>query len=176
MPRVFYALWPERALAEQLAEHATVLHAAVGGRVTQTDSIHLTLAFLGDVEATRLDELLRPPAIVTADRFALSLERLGAWNHNGIGWVAPAVTPAPLADLQAHLSDWLESIGFMLEKRAFKPHVTLLRKATGKVATVAIEAIRWRVDEYVLVRSTLDAGGSRYEVIGRFALRSVPPP
>lgn len=171
--RVFYALWPERALAERLAEHATGLQAAVGGRVTQTDSIHLTLAFLGDIDPGRLDELLAPPTAIAVNRFAVELDRLGAWHHNGIGWAAPAVTPAPLADLQMRLSDWLESIGFTLERRAFKPHVTLLRKCTGKVATATIASFRWSVDEYVLVRSKLGTAGSRYEVIGRFPL---PPP
>lgn len=149
------------------------MQAAVGGRITRTDSIHLTLAFLGDIDSSRLGELLAPPPAIAVGRFAVELDRLGAWHHNGIGWVAPVLTPEPLADLQMRLSDWLESIGFTLERRAFKPHVTLVRKSTGKVATAAIESMRWPVDEYVLVQSTLDATGSRYEVMGRFAL---PPP
>lgn len=174
--RVFYALWPEHALADRLAEHATVLQAGVGGRITRTDSIHLTLAFLGDVDPGRLDELRAPPAAIAVDQFALELDRLGAWHHNGIGWVAPATTPEPLADLQMRLSDWLESIGFTFDRRTFKPHVTLVRKCTGEAATVAIQSMRWSVDEYVLVRSTLDSAGSRYEVIGRFPLRPMLPP
>lgn len=168
--RLFYALWPERTVAACMREHAVTLRAAVGGRITRTESIHLTLAFLGSVDESGLDELLAPPATVAVERFHVDIDRLGAWHHNGVGWVAPSETPSALADLQSGLSDWLESIGLALEKRAFAPHVTILRKCTGKVATASIEPIRWPIDEYVLVRSTPDSAGSRYEVIGRFAL------
>jgi 2'-5' RNA ligase len=67
-------------------------------------------------------------------------------------------------------------LGRVDRKRAFVPHVTLLRKCTGRAATASIEPIRWTVDDYVLVRSTLDSAGSRYEVIGRFLLTEQPPP
>lgn len=163
-------------MAERMREPAAVLQAAVGGRITRVDSIHLTLAFLGDVDVPRLDELSAPPATIAAGAVELRIDRVGAWHHNGIGWVAPSVTPQPLSDLQSRLNAWLEFIGFALEKREFAPHVTILRKCTGKVATASIEPIRWAVDEYVLVRSTLDSAGSRYEVIGRFPLAVLRPP
>lgn len=168
--RLYYALWPSRAVAERLVEHAAILQAAVGGRVTRVHSVHLTLAFLGDVAEARLAELLAPPATIATDRFALDIDRIGVWHHNGIGWVAPSVTPVALAELQERLSDWLESIGFALEKRAFKPHVTLVRKCTGSADTAAVEPIGWAVDEYVLVQSKQSEAGIRYEIVGRFPL------
>jgi RNA 2',3'-cyclic 3'-phosphodiesterase len=174
--RLYYALWPERAVAERMHEHAVVLQAAVGGRITRVDSIHLTLAFLGNVGAFRLEELRAPPAAIAVEPFRVDIDRVGAWHHNGVGWVAPSVTPPPLAELQSRLSEWLESIGFTLERRAFAPHATILRKCTGKVATASIETIRWAVDAYVLVQSTPDLEGSRYEVIGRFSLAGRPSP
>lgn len=174
--RLYYALWPERAVAERMHGHAAALRAAVGGRITRVDSIHLTLAFLGDVDAARVDELMVPPAAITAGAFRLDVDRIGVWHHNGIGWLAPSAAPPALIDLQSRLSGWIESIGFALEKRAFAPHATILRKCTGKLATASIEPIRWMVDDYVLVRSTLDSAGSRYEVIGRFLLTERPPP
>lgn len=151
--RLYYSLWPERAIAERFIEHAVMLQAAVGGRVTCVDSVHLTLAFLGDVADTRVTELLSPPPSIATERFVLDIDRIGVWHHNGIGWVAPSVTPESLAQLQGRLSDWLESIGLPLEQRAFKAHVTLLRKATGNVGTVPIESIRWPIDAYLLVLS-----------------------
>ncbi len=134
------------------------------------DSVHLTLAFLGEVDETRLPELLARPATIATEGFTLNIDRVGVWHHNGIGWVAPSVTPVALAELQERLSDWLESIGFMLEKRAFKPHVTLVRKCTGEADTIAIDPVRWRVEEYVLVQSKQSEMGIRYEIVGRFAL------
>jgi RNA 2',3'-cyclic 3'-phosphodiesterase len=147
-----------------------MLRAAVGGRVTRVDSVHLTLAFLGDVADTRVTELLSPPPAIATERFVLEIDRIGVWHRNGIGWVAPSVTPESLAELQGRLSDWLESIGLPLEQRAFKAHLTLLRKATGKVDTVPIESIRWPVDEYALIESIAGESGTRYETRGRFPL------
>jgi len=167
---LYYALWPGRAIAERCIEHAVMLQAAVGGRVTRVDSVHMTLAFLGDVDATRMPELHSPPPTIATEQFMLDIDRIGVWHHNGIGWVAPRVTPESLAELQGRLSDWLQSIGLPLEQRPFRPHVTLLRKATGKVDTVPIESIRWPIDEYVLVQSIPCESGTRYEIRGRFPL------
>lgn len=168
--RLYYALWPERAVAERLLEHAATLRAAVGGRITRLESVHLTLAFLGDVAEARVTELLSPPSTIAVERFALDIDEMGVWRHNGIGWVAPSVTPVALADLYARLSVWLESIGFALEKRAFKPHVTLLRKGRGDADTVAIDPVRWAVNDFVLVQSIPGEAGTRYEILGRFPL------
>lgn len=166
--RLYYALWPERAIAERFIEHAERLQAVVGGRVTHVDSVHLTLAFLGDVAEARVTELLSPPPSIATERFVLDIDRIGVWRHNGIGWVAPSVTPAALALLQGRLSDWLETIGFVLEKRAFTPHMTLVRKATGNAETISIAALRWPIEEYALVQSIPAEAGTRYEILGRF--------
>jgi 2'-5' RNA ligase len=168
--RVFYALWPSPAVARALAVHARTLERAVGGRVTRTDSIHLTLVFVGDVAAGRLPELAAPPPGVTAEPFELSVDRLGVWRHNGIGWAAPGVIPPALAELQERLSAWVASLGFALEIRAFAPHVTLVRRGRGRVETADVEPIRWSVSEYVLVKSELNEGGARYSTVARFAL------
>lgn len=117
-----------------------------------------------------MPELLAPPTAIATDGFVLDIDRVGVWHHNGIGWVAPNVTPVALAELQERLSDWLESIGFALEKRAFKPHVTLVRKCTGDAHVAVIEPIGWAVEEYVLVQSKQSEVGTRYEIVGRFAL------
>lgn len=168
--RMFFALWPTAATARKLAGHARTLEAQAGGRVTRTDSIHLTLAFLGDIALDRLDTLLAPPADVTAPAFELYLDRLGLWRRNGIGWAAPSRIPEALVDLQMRLSAWLLAAGFRLEARPFVPHVTLIRKAPGMCPEMAIPPIAWTVREFVLVRSRLSAAGSRYETLDRFAL------
>jgi 2'-5' RNA ligase len=59
MARVFFALWPSPEAARQLAAVAASFAAAAGGRATRLESLHLTLAFLGDVAVDRLPELER---------------------------------------------------------------------------------------------------------------------
>jgi 2'-5' RNA ligase len=115
--RAFFALWPSVAATRALARHAVSLAHELDGRATRTASIHLTLAFLGDVPAAALERVMHPPARVCVPPFDLVLDRLGAWDHNGIGWAAPSAPPEALLELQRRLADWLGGSGFRLEAR-----------------------------------------------------------
>jgi len=168
--RLYFALWPDAELADAMLGRGRALRTAIGGKLTRCESIHLTLAFLGDVAESRLPELLDPPAAIAVAAFTFDLDRLGAWQHNGVGWFAPDIVPPGLMLLQARLSAWLASIGFELERRPFAPHVTLVRKVRTPFETIAVEPLRWAVADYALVRSTLGPEGSSYLVIGRFTL------
>lgn len=146
------------------------MYLKLGGRRTRDDSIHLTLAFLGDVGVQRLPDLAVPP-LKDLKPFTLTLDRCGCWPHNGIGWMAPSQIPNQLQRLVFAMEGWLQGVGFALEERPYRPHVTLVRKAECVPLTQAIEPIIWRAEEFVLVRSVLDPNGSRYEIIGRRPLR-----
>jgi len=143
---------------------------AVGGRRTRDDSLHLTLAFMGDVDSVRLAELLAPPAELSVARFTLTFDRWGCWPRNGVAWVAPSRVPAPLRELATEMEGWLRHTGFELDVRPFNPHVTLVRKAHCTRLPDSTPSIEWPVEDFALVRSTLAPAGSRYEIIGRWPL------
>jgi 2'-5' RNA ligase len=168
--RVFYALWPDRTVNNALARTAQQMCRAVSGRRTRDDSIHLTLAFVGDVDSERLAELLAPPAELTVARFTLTFDCWGCWPRNAVAWVAPSRTPEPLRELAARMQAWLGDAGFELDVRPFSPHVTLVRKAQCAPLPDSAPSIEWQVEDFVLVRSALGAAGSRYEIIGRWSL------
>lgn len=167
--RVFFALWPDAGTRTALAAAARRLQRALHGRRTRDDSIHLTLAFLGDLPLDRLGALLAPPAIAAVP-FTLVLDRCGCWPRNGIGWVAPGEMPPALDALAEGLGTWLRAAGFRMEERPFRPHVTLIRDAHCVALPDNIAPIEWRVKAFVLLRSTRAAAGSRYEIIGRWPL------
>jgi 2'-5' RNA ligase len=171
--RVFYALWPDRSVTNALAEAARRMHRAVGGRRTRDDSIHLTLAFVGEVDSVRLAELLAPPAELIVARFTLTFDCWGCWPRNGIAWVAPSRVANPLRKLAAGMEAWLRDAGFELDVRPFNPHVTLVRRAQCAPLPDSTPTIEWQVEDFVLVRSTLAPDGSRYETIGRWPLAGV---
>lgn len=168
--RAFFALWPPAAAAVDMSRRAKRLQAAIGGRAARRETLHLTLAFLGEVDESLLAVLAAPPAGVAAPAFPLRLDRCGAWPRSGIGWLAPSATPPALALLHERLCLWVESLGVHLEKRAFRPHVTLVRRAGGEISEAAVEPIAWTVRHWVLVRSRLGPEGAGYEVLGRFCL------
>lgn len=168
--RLFYALWPSRDTAMALHSLACRQAASTGGRVTRMDSIHLTVAFLGDVPIDRVDVFRAVPPEIAVPPFAMQLDRVGHWVRNGIVWAAPSMVPDALADLQARLTAWVRGQGIVPDARPFRPHVTLLRKAARGELTPASAPVEWRAEAFVLVRSGRLPDGSRYETIGRFPL------
>lgn len=165
-------------MADRLAAIADEAAARFGGRATRRETIHLTLAFLGDVPVSRLDELGEVAASVQGAAFDLSLDRLGFWQHNHLLW-AGGETPAALTALHGVLSAALVGNGFKVdgEGRNFAPHVTLVRKLppTCRLAPrqeMPMPALPWSCQRFFLVRSRLSSSGSEYLILRDFLLTS----
>jgi 2'-5' RNA ligase len=168
--RLFFALWPAQKAASALHDWARQTSLQTGGRVTRAETIHLTLAFVGEVEARGIQSLLHAGRATVGKAHSLPIEQARYWKHNRIVWVGPNETPAPLAALAAELKSLLTGEGFALEERAFAAHITLIRKARAPRALPPLPALAWPVEEFVLVRSQLSNEGSSYQVLERFAL------
>ena len=166
--RVFFALWPDEDIQARLLRQGCELHRRLHGKLTRQESIHLTLAFLGDVTSEGLVLANEAAAGAQFDSFALSVDRGGCWRHNNVGWVAPSSVPDALHALANSLADRLRAAGFELEDRPYSPHITLVRKAHCRPLDLRLDAVEWPVRDFVLVESQLDALGSRYTVIGRW--------
>ena len=170
--RLFFGLWPPSTVADRLGEIAREEAARRGGRPTRIDTLHLTLAFLGEVAIARLPELQAAAAGVVPIPFALEIDALGAWARPPLLWAGCRQTPPQLLKLVADLQAALQGAGFTVADagRPFIPHVTLLRKLAHRPAAAPAwtgEALRWPVEDFVLVRSFLDARGSHYAPLWR---------
>jgi 2'-5' RNA ligase len=171
--RLFFALWPPPALAGTLARLAGQCVARAGGRATRRETIHLTLAFLGDVEIAWIDSLIGAAASLRGRAFALCLDRAAIWRHNGIFLAGCSTPPAELGDLVRTLGVALARAGCVPADagRRFVPHVTLARR----LRDVAVEPppcppLDWHCDRFVLVRSHFTADGASYERLAEFPL------
>jgi 2'-5' RNA ligase len=170
--RLFFALWPDAATQESFDRAGQAMHRKCGGKRTRRENIHLTLVFLGDVDAGRVDAVRNVAARVAVPAFGLSFDRLGWWRRNQIAWSAPADAPRPLFDLVSALQAGLAPQGFKTEDRPYLPHLTLLRRAHCKETHFDAAPIAWPVREFVLVSSVLSENGSAYEIIGRWELHA----
>lgn len=158
-------MWPPEETAAALASWAKALE----GRVTPAAKIHLTLAFLGVVDAAKAT---REAINIRGKPHDLPIETAKYWKHNRIVWVGPRETPLALKALVEPLHAGLERAGFVLERRPFAAHVTLVRNAPVPKELPPLPAIEWPVHEFTLVRSILSPKGSNYEIAGRFPLRT----
>ena len=168
--RVFFALWPDEMVNEQFMQWANLLHETCGGSITRPGNLHITLAFLGNVANSRLDELKLLAAKIGGSAFKLSFTAPGYWRHNRIVWAAPDETPQVLSDLVKALERSLQIVGFSFDERPYAPHLTLLRKARWDPPARTLKSINWAINEFVLVRSYQTERGAEYKVIGRWPL------
>lgn len=169
--RLFFALWPDDGVRTELARWARQLRASCGGRPVPTQKLHMTLAFLGSVEAGRIAEVERAADEVVPCSYLLLLDRPGFWRHNRIVWAGASVAPPELEALVLELRSALTRSLIAFDPKEFASHVTLLRDARQPRAMPELKAVRWEPDGFALVRSPLERGGGPYEILNSWRLR-----
>jgi len=132
------------------------------------ETLHLTLAFLGELDDQRVAEAKRVADGIRMAAFDLALDRIGYWKHNRILW-AGGVSPR-LTLLAKNLDAGLRAADFRLDSRPFVAHMTLVRDAHCAESPVLAEPVAWPVSEFLLVESKLSSEGASYETIGRWPL------
>jgi 2'-5' RNA ligase len=161
--RLFFALWPPPEAARALADWASGLQ----GRGIPAQKIHVTLAFLGEAEPQKAIAAARR---VEGRAHRLPIETAKYWKHNRIVWAGPRETPAELKAMVDALHFQLFRAEYILERRPFAAHVTLVRNARPPRELPPLPQVDWPVHEFTLVRSSVDSKGSTYEILERFPL------
>jgi RNA 2',3'-cyclic 3'-phosphodiesterase len=161
--RLFFALWPPPTTAAALYEWSSALQ----GRAIPAENIHLTLAFLGEADPAKATAAARP---VRARRHRLPIDVARYVKRNEMVWAAPRDMPLELAELVRALHLQLYRHEFILDRRPFAAHVTLLRKAAAPKTLPPPPRVDWPVDEFLLVRSRTSSKGASYEPVERFPL------
>lgn len=169
--RLFFALWPQQALREELARLARRVVGKQGKRV-RPENLHLTLTFLGSMTLKQRACVDAAAGAIEGTPFELQLERIGYWPRPRVIWLAPRETPSPLVDLVWQLNKKLKVCGHQPELRPYQAHMTLARKAAGPFSPAQVAPLVWRVDHFCLVRSTTASGGVEYRVLGAWPLGS----
>lgn len=132
-----------------------------------SDTLHMTLVFLGDTPISRLDALRELAATIPGEAFTLLLDRPGCWQHNHVGWLGLASAPPALMQLVVDLRQALLASKFAFDDKRFVPHITLLRNAQcGRPPTCS--PLIWRVQDFVLLASRKQKAG--YDVLGTWPL------
>jgi 2'-5' RNA ligase len=164
--RLFLALWPGAAARETLRQWRDAWRWPAGAAPVHDDKLHLTLHFIGNVPRERLPAI-EPALVVPFAAFDLAFGCATLWPH-GLAVLQPLSTPAHLMQLHTSLREALQRLQLPSEERAFRPHVTLARRAAGATPLADGPALRWRVRGYELMESRLGAVGG-YRVLRRYA-------
>lgn len=141
--------------------------------------LHLTVKFLGERHPGAVDALMAALRDVGGRHapFTLDLKGVGAFpNFRRARVVWLGIEPEPRLELLHHdVESWCERLGYEVEGRAFRPHLTLARVKAGtgedtlRALARAAREVRYEAGVGVttidLMRSTLEPRGSRYELL-----------
>jgi 2'-5' RNA ligase len=183
--RAFLALDLPEAAREACASLVRELRARPDGdgvRWVRPGNYHVTLRFLGNVEAERVGELAARVRAATGDvaPFRAALGALHAFPPRRPRVVAVGLEPeAPLRELAARVETGVVEAGLAPERRRFRPHVTLGRVRSRRAPSLegaACEESDWPVRELVLLRSDLGREGSTYTDLERIPLDAPDAP
>jgi RNA 2',3'-cyclic 3'-phosphodiesterase len=168
--RLFLALEPPDELRERLGQLADIAQARCGGRRVPDESLHLTLAFLGEVDEAQAEALTRWVETLAIAVGGWRLDAWGLFRRPGILWVGGHAPEPALVKLHGSLWDALEAQGMRARPARFQPHVTLLRR----VERPALEGLppldlTWPYRRLALLRSLTRHDGARYTALARSA-------
>ncbi len=166
LARLFFALRPDDEMREHLAWVQTGFETHTA-RAVAPDNFHLTLVFLGEVPAGGRECYARAAETVEIPRFSITLDRFGYFSKRPLCWLGPSVIPVELRTLHKRLRRALAPCGDH-DRREFKPHVTLFRKAAELTAPDEATAVEWRVDRFFLMESVQRGNGVVYRPIEEY--------
>ncbi len=168
--RLFFAIQPNKTIQTTLGNIAKQRALQSGGRPIKPENIHLTLLFLGPTPVNCIEILKAASDSICAQSFELTIRNTRYWKHNQIIYASADSYPAALFTLEDKLKTAVRETGFSFDDRAFKPHITLIRKATLHTANDFENPIRWPVTEWRLIRSIQTERGIRYHTLNRWQL------
>jgi 2'-5' RNA ligase len=136
--RSFLAIELPEAIRKRIEEIQTDLKSSNSDvRWVSPEKIHLTLKFFGNIEESRVDTITKSiePLVGGTPLFSLEVRGMGAFpniKNPRVLWMGLIDEKQVLVALQKQLESTLETIGFQVEDRPFRPHLTLGRMNSGR--------------------------------------------
>jgi RNA 2',3'-cyclic 3'-phosphodiesterase len=177
MPRLFTAL---ELSAEAEASLRQTRGGLLGARWIDPENYHVTLRFIGDVDARTADEIADSLWTVQRPVVRIAFEGLAWFGGDKPRAIVARIKASPgLNDLQSDHERRLRRLGLPPETRNFIPHVTLARMRSASALAVAeylasrgaLDAPSFDVHRFVLYSSRDSVGGGPYVVEGAYPLR-----
>lgn len=151
-----------------------------GARWVAPDQLHLTLAFLGELEDTTGEQLQRALSGIAEPAFSLDFSGVGCFpdrRRPRVLWVGLKHSPH-LESLAAKVRSAALECGVPQEERPFSPHITLARLRQPAIRETALFLDqplnhgfpKVAVREFILFQSQLTAAGALHTPLKAFSL------
>lgn len=176
-----------RTAAVEIAESLKrALGRGVDARWIGSENLHITLCFLGEVEESRVESLIRVLDTPFGEAaFDLEINGAGVFPPTGaprIVWLGVTSGGEALRRVHAELTERLSPLGFEPERRPYSAHLTIARikevrrrgsyrEIRDAVRNQPAQAARCRIESVTLFRSRLSPKGASYEAVLRIPLK-----
>lgn len=152
---------------------------SIGGdlKAVEDDNIHLTLKFLGNVSAPRLDGIKSSLQQLTFPRSGVEIKGAGAFpnlNRINVIWVGIDEGWSKVEQIYGQVEKLMSNLGFSRENRPFSPHITIARMRSDRRRDEIANFLRklgdesfgtMAVDRVRLKRSVLSSSGPEYSTL-----------
>ena len=163
--RLFFALLPDKEVHDQLIELSRSFPIVKGMRPVPNNNLHITLQFLGDLEASERKCLEKKTVQTFVQPFSLRLDIYGYLKLSQILWLGCSSYPRELTRLVNHLKSIGEHCGVKIDEHIYKPHVTLFKKVPKADFPDIPFTITWHATEFHLLESVMDKNTIRYNTL-----------
>ena len=192
--RLFVAFDLEQSIRQRISVFLLGAEAfAPEVRWVQSESLHITLRFIGERSVEDLPQIQKALATIESGTMPLSFRGYGFFpsvTAPRVFWAGVESSPA-LPKLAEQVDSALSTLGISRETHAFTPHLTLARTGSGsprqrkedrdnprftklqqKLSTMQpLDFGTMTAQEFFLYESKLAPGGSQYRKISSFPLR-----
>ena len=126
-------------------------------RLVMPENIHITLRFLGDIPASRVDQIHEGMKIVDFSAFECEVRGLGVFpdlRYARVVWAGIRKGSEELKNVANQLEPHLHKLGFRADPKGFSPHLTLARVKTGRNKAELARSIQEQADyDFGIVRA-----------------------
>lgn len=151
-------------------------HDLIIGNYTKPENIHLTLKFLAEIPEEEIDEVKDALSNVKVKPFEASIDELGVFSPEFARIIWLHLKGQEVLDLQKTIDEALSE--YFPKEQRFQSHITIARVHNLKdkqelldyVKDFKVNETKGEIKSFSLMKSTLTAQGSVFEVIERYNL------
>jgi len=146
-------------------------------KIVETENVHLTLKFLGEIPEVRAREVAEAVREIHFQPFSFKVEEVGVFpsaSRPNVVWAGITEGVTELASVFEDLDTRLSRLGFERERRRFSPHLTICRVRSGRNRDQLMAEIAGlqdmvfgsvKVDRVTLKKSVLTRQGPIYSTL-----------
>jgi 2'-5' RNA ligase len=184
--RIFVGLDIPEEIHSRIGEYMqSVRELAPDARWVRTESLHVTLKFVGESAESRVRDVQETLTQIKVPPFEIEFKNAGFFptpRSARVFWIGIHASEA-LPQLVATIEEKLEKLGIAKEDKPYRPHLTLARAPSGRATARCFQRLQERLNpdellqfgtmtaqEFFLYKSELLRGGARYNKLQGFPL------